>query len=486
MRPSRIALFTLALGALTACSAPVTTGPAAPGTTVTTPPAPPSEYGPGDYCADTYVLLQTTTRANFSLGSEYFRGGDYCAAYPYIKYLLATDPLFTGEDPDDRNYLRMAAIYDAFASEVDSTNRAERLAYLDSAQAARQMGLDAMTAQGIAFDPYNRYLNDGFFYFRNADVYDDAEERQFEAFSKALDAYPDSLEDWYINQLYITSADQFSPEDPEVPQYNPDRARFITRLATVVDDPTLKQFYQANATYLSTEPVAGDQVAAVGAGGTDTVVRTLLDDLYAGNLRGNRVFTLLATAQQQPDRITALDRDPEDVISRITRLPEIEQQVDNPRTLYALAQRAYAEGDRTRGNGLFDRAITNASSNAQRADFYYSRGASRYGSASDFTRALEYFPSHGPSLYRRAGLIGEAVGQRRDLRGRFAYWCLADIYRNVAASTTGNVRDASRRAAAGYERAGPSREAYFLEGFRPGQSVSASLGSYGSCTTRVR
>ena len=90
------------------------------------------------------MLLQPTTRSNFSLGSEYYRNGDYCAAYPYIKQILATEPLFTGEDPDDRNYLRMASIYEDFAANVDSTNQAERVAYLDSALTTRQAGVAAL------------------------------------------------------------------------------------------------------------------------------------------------------------------------------------------------------------------------------------------------------------------------------------------------------------------------------------------------------
>ncbi len=483
MRPSRIALFAIAFGALSACSAPSTGG--ASSSTASATPSTPTEFGPGDYCDGTNVLIQPTTRANFSLGSEYFRNGDYCEAYVYLRHLVATEPLYTGEDPDDRNYLRLAAVYEGFAAEVDSTNRAERVAYLDSAIATRQQGMRAMQAQGLEVDTYNRALNEGFFYFKNADIYDDAGQRQFRAFSQALDAQPDSLEDWYINQLYITSADEFEPADEATPSYNPDRAQFVGRLATFVDDPTLKQFYTANAEYFATEPsvvIPGE----IAEGGADTVVQGLLDALDGGTLRGDRVFVLLATAQQQPERIQALGADPENVISRITRLDEVIDNVDNPRLLYAIAQREYAAGNRTRGNELFNRAIAEAESNAQRADFFYSRGSGRYGSAADFTRALEYFPSHGPSLYRRAGLIGEAVGRPTSLRGRFAYWCLADIYRNVAASTTGQVRDASRRVAAQYERSGPTREQYFLEGFRPGQSVSASLGSYGSCTTRVR
>ena len=176
---------------------------------------------------------------------------------------------------------------------------------------------------------------------------------------------------------------------------------------------------------------------------------------------------------------TQLGGDPDDILSALTRLPEIESQVDNPRTLYALSVRARREGDSARANQLFQRAIDNAESNAQRADFYYSAG--------QYDRALQVFPQHGPSLYRRAGQIANAVGRQSSVRGRAAYWCLADIYRNVAAQTSGSIASNARSAAAQYERSGPSREQYFLsEGWQPGQSVTASLGAYGSCTTRVR
>ena len=470
MRPSRLALFVLALGALSACSAPAT-GVGSGGDGGSNEPFVPDEitdYGPGDYCADTYVLLQPTIRSNFSLGSEYYRNGDYCAAYPYIKNILETEPLFTGEDPDDRNYLRMASIYEDFAANVDSTNREERIAYLDSALASRRMGVEALEREGIEYDSFLRDLREGFFYFQNAALYDDAEERQFEAFNRALDAQPDSLEDWYITRLFAGSAMEYGDE-----QYNPDRAEYVTRLANAVDAPALKENYMAYAEYLNTEPSVQNTAAT-----SDEAVQSLLDDLEAGTLSGDRVLTLLVTAQQQQDRLEALGADPQDVISQLTRLPEIESQVNNPRTLYALSVRARREGDTARANELFNRAIENAESNAQRADFYYSNG--------NYDRALQVFPSHGPSLYRRAGLIGDAVGRPTSLRGRFAYWCLADIYRNVAAQTSGSTAAAARRAAAGYERAGPSREQYFLEGFQPGQSVSASLGAYGSCTTRVR
>ena len=469
MRPTRLALLTLAFSALAACSAPPTTGSTSTAST-NTPYVPdtPTSYGPGDYCAETYVLLQPTTRSNFSLGSEYYRNGDYCAAYPYIKQILATEPLFTGEDPDDRNYLRMASIYEDFAANVDSTNQAERVAYLDSALTTRQAGVAALEREGIAYDSYLRDLREGFFYFQNSALYEDAEQKQFEAFTRAFEAKPDSLEDWYLTRLFAGSAAEFGDEIP-----NPERAAYIRSLSEAIDDAALRENYAQFATYIETEPSVQDQVA-----GTDAAVQSLLDDYNAGTLTGNRVFTLLATAQQQPERLTDLGADPEAVISGITRLPEIVDQVDNPRLLYALSVRARREGDTARANELFQRAIDNAESNAQRADFYYSAG--------QYDRALQVFPSHGPSLYRRAGLIAQSVGRPTSLRGRFAYWCLADIYRNVAAQTSGQIASNARTTASRFERAGPSRDQYFLEGFSPGQSVSASLGAYGSCTTRVR
>ena len=71
MRPTRLALLTLAFSALAACSAPPTTGGTSTAST-NTPYVPdtPTSYGPGDYCAETYVLLQPTTRSNFSLGGS--------------------------------------------------------------------------------------------------------------------------------------------------------------------------------------------------------------------------------------------------------------------------------------------------------------------------------------------------------------------------------------------------------------------------------
>ena len=474
MRPHRLALFALVgAAALTACTPAATTTGASGSASNNTPYVPEGapQYGPGDYCADTFVLIQETTRSNFSLGSENYRNDDYCAAYPYMKWLLANDPLFTGEEPDDRTYLRMASIYEDFAANVDSTNQAERKLYLDSALAIRAEGVAAMNREGITFDPYLRDLREGFFYFQNADVYEDAETRQFEAFRRAFEAQPDSLEDWYLTQLFVGSAEEFGVERP-----NPARATFVRSLADAADTPEISEFLANYATFIETEDAGGVNV------GSDAAVEALVADLEAGTISDDDALTLLAVILQQPDRLEDLGEDVAALRTQVLRLEAVTNRVDDPRTLAALAFQAYREGDTSRGNSLFERAIQNADSNLQRADFYYSRGRS-----GDIRSALRVFPSHGPSLYALAGQKANAVGRPSSLTGRFAYWCLADEYRSVAAQTTDSrIASVARTAAARYERAAPTREQYFLAGYQPGQTVTASLGAFGSCSTRVR
>ena len=41
------------------------------------------------------MFVTESARTNFSLGSENYKNNDYCAAYPYLKWLLANDPLFS-------------------------------------------------------------------------------------------------------------------------------------------------------------------------------------------------------------------------------------------------------------------------------------------------------------------------------------------------------------------------------------------------------
>ncbi|MEM6326440.1 MAG: hypothetical protein AAF791_04915, partial [Bacteroidota bacterium] len=69
---------------------------------------------------------------------------------------------------------------------------------------------------------------------------------------------------------------------------------------------------------------------------------------------------------------------------------------------------------------------------------------------------------------------------------RAAYWCLADAFREVAASGDPRVTANARRAVQGYERAAPTREQYiFSTDWTPGTVIQARSGGV-TCTTRVR
>ena len=471
MRPTRFPAFALvaALALLSACAAPAPGSDTDTSTTTEDVPAP-SEWGPGDYCASTNVIVTDNARTNFSLGSENYKNNDYCAAYPYLAWLLANDPLFTGEDPDDRNYLRMAGVYEQFATQADST---ERKVWLDSALATRQAGRAALDAEGIAYEPFLRDLVEGFFYYSYPEYYDDADAKQFEAFNRALAAAPDSLEDWYLGQLFIGSAEEFEGEIP-----NTERAEFVERLAYYSDDTPTQQYYTSYAQYLKTPPPEG-VIGAV----DDAAVRDLFTAFNDGTATEQQKLQLLGLVLQDAERVTEAGGDPDALRRGLLRDPVVTNQVDNPRTLLALAFQAFADGNSGEGDRLFNRALTNAPSNAARADYLYARQSRDYGGGG-CSAALRYDPTHAPCRYSQLGALANSVGRPTSLTGRFNYWCLADRYRQLAASTNDSrIASAARRAAAGYDRAGPTREQYFFEGYKPGQTVSCS--STGG-STRVR
>ncbi|MEM1116047.1 MAG: hypothetical protein AAF845_04940 [Bacteroidota bacterium] len=463
--PRRILGVALA-AALGACAPPPPAAPAPP------PPPPVPEaaaFGPGDHCTDTYVIVSDSPRTNFSLGSEYVRNGDDCAAYPYLRWMLDNEPLFTGTDPDDRNYLRMARIYEAFATHADS---AEARAYLDSALTTRRAGTEALRAASIEYDPVPRDLAEAQFAFRHRDrLGAEADVLEFDATLRAFEAQPDSLDDWYLGRLVALSATPF-PEATE-------RAAFIGRVAPFIDDADARAYAEAIRDNLLFDPEAGVSDAAV-----DRLLAAFAD----GTLAGDDVLVLFALAARDPDRVRAGGGDPEAIRDRLVTRPEVTENVTDPDVLYALAMRAYAAGDAPRGDDLFDRALDRADSNGRRADYHYGRAREGYRDRdADVDAALRRSPAHGPSLFLRASDIATEVGQPASVRDRVAYWCLADRFR--AAAATGDVRiaDAARQTAGQFERAAPSLEEVFLEmDARPGDTVTASLGRYGRCTTRVR
>jgi hypothetical protein len=152
----------------------------------------------------------------------------------------------------------------------------------------------------------------------------------------------------------------------------------------------------------------------------------------------------------------------------------------------AFAIRVYRRGDAQRAAYYSDQALETASDDAQRADFVYSLAARGHADADSlYRRALDYQPNHGPARFALARLFAAGIGQPRSVDERAAYWCLADRFREVAASGDTRVTTAAEQAAKSYERAGPSREDYSILGWTRSQSVELTSGVV-SCSTIVR
>ena len=436
-----------------------------------------------------YRPLESTSQ-NFSLAAENYRNANsadpdedvaarleaFCISEVYLAWLLENDPLFTGSDPDDRNFLRLANVYEFYATQTEDMDRKRE--FLDESIALRERGAEAMREAGVAFDQYPRDLREGYFYYSYSDVYDDASQRQFDAFNRAYEAQPDSLDDWYIGQLVNTSAELI--EDPM------ERADYLETLTPQIDNQGQREYLTALIEFTRTPPdpiaVGGESLAAslVNKFNADpeSLSPTEREQIFAIAARAD---TLITNAGGDPDAVQ--DRYFDEIVGNILR--------DNPDQLsasqyYALFRRSWRRGDRSQAEEYFQQAIARSSSGAQRADFYYSRAASGLGNTSSlYQQALAAQPTHGPTLYRQAQAYARGLGSLNDARSRAAVWCLADRFNAVAATGDPRVASTARSAAARYNRSGPRAEDYFFLGWQRGQSVSVRSGSV-SCTTRVR
>ena len=485
-RVSRLALLpAVALVALLgACAAPApveyvaepsetaTTGGSLPGLT-------------NGICPDQAFFIQESASANFSLGSEFYRNGTnadeenenaredgLCSAYPYLRWLVENEPLYTGGDPDDRNFLRLANVYEYFA-ERSADDDARRRAYLDSALMMRADGVAALDGAGVEYDSYARDLREGFFYFAYADAYgDEGADKQFRAFDRAYRAQPDSLPDWYLQQLLTASAVVYDD--------NMERGTYMQAVAPQIDDAASRQYWAALADFL-TKPPDGPAPPQDEFG----YVTRLLAELDAGTLAAGRDRdALFYYVTRRPELVTEAGGDPDAALN--TLLPFYIDQIDNPQTLFALFAREWRAGDRSQADAYFSQAISKATSNSQRADFYYFRAARGYGSeASLLQQALQYQPAHGPSLFKLASNRAATLGRPADVEPRGAYWCLADDFNRVAATGDPRVASQAQETARRYNRAAPTPEEYFFLGWRRGETRSFRSGGV-SCRTTVR
>ncbi|OZC02363.1 hypothetical protein BSZ36_04850 [Rubricoccus marinus] len=431
----------------------------------------------GELCPEAAYQPLQSERQNYSLAAEYYRNANadsapetrrdaYCGAAVYLRWLVDKAPLYTGGEPDDRAFERLATVYEHFADEGDRRSR------LDSALALRARGLRAFRASGAEPETWTRDLRESLFFITHADAYPDAPEREFAALRRAFDAQPDSLDDWYLRRL-ATASGEFI-EAPEA------HASFLEALAEPMDDSAYADYLRQLAVVIRTPVAATPSVSS-------------LEPLLAAFARGDYddcepaadVRTLIGTASRLPEQVAEAGGEPDAVVDRL--LDCVTTDIADPTQLYALFVRSWTRGDHEQAEAYYDRALTNAASGAERAEFAYARAVRGYGDAATFYRqATSYQATHAPSLFALARHRAESVGSPRGVRARAVYWCLADDFREIAAIGDSRVTSLARRAAEQYARSAPGREAYIFEtDWKPGDTIRVTSGEV-SCTTRVR
>ena len=208
-------------------------------------------------------------------------------------------------------------------------------------------------------------------------------------------------------------------------------------------------------------------------GRADVHVIELVEAFDANDATEEQTLQLLALVLQDPDRLQRAGADPDRLRQQLLQDPVVIQSVQDAERTPPLGFRHRANKDQA--ERWFQQALDAAPSDEIRADYLYIRERRGYGGGG-CTRALEIFPTHAPCRYENLNALGRRVGTQSSLAGRFNYWCLADRYRQLAAST-GNTRIASAasRAAKQYERAGPTREQLDHAGYTSGQMVSCPI-----------
>lgn len=417
-------------------------------------------------CADTQVYLMDNVRTNYSMGYENFKNEDWCAALPYLRWVLANDALFTGAEPDERNYRRLVATYEGLAEMADDAT--VRRTYLDSSLVASDQMYQVMDENDFEYNVHERTLARGRFYETHAAVYPENQSEVYDIYMAAFRMEPDSTDDYYLSYIGRVAAEKAAAEEMD-----PREARdLVDELIAYADDPT---YLEGVSESFRIEPIE--------------YFADLHEGFRNGALDEEETKVLFVMASQMDSLITATypEIDPDALADEL--LPIIVEFDPSPDLLAAMGGRECARGNIEECTRYIERAIAMSESSTQKRDLWYSlanRMYSRGNRGTAYTlagNALQYDSNFGPALYLRASVVARTVNSGT-LRGRMAYWCIADLFSRAAAAG-GSTASVARRAANQYAGSGPSSEQYFFEGFRAGQSVTTSHG-YGSCTTTVR
>ncbi|NNF57464.1 MAG: hypothetical protein HKN04_04415, partial [Rhodothermaceae bacterium] len=359
-------------------------------------------------CDESLAYITETTRTNYSLGYENYRNEDYCAALPYLRWIIENEPMFASQgDPDERNYRRLAETYEAIATSIEDA--ATKRTYLDSALVVREQMYEAMAANNLEIDPRIQLLHEARFYAQHAEAYPAEQERLYDLYVEAHEMAPDSTDDYYLNEIARMATERVASEEMD-----PMTARdLVDALLPYADDPT---YLQGVRDSFRLEPIEqwaflyekyqeGDQTEEI------------IGPLFGLTIQ---LDTLITEAHPTVDRL-ALRRE---------LLPLAAELNPTPQILSFLGAQAVNDGRVDEGMTYFERAIEMTDSNSEKADLYYRLASTLYseGQRSEAYQtagqALQFDSNHGPSLYIRALVVSGTI-RRGSVQAQAGAWCVA-------------------------------------------------------------
>lgn len=389
---------------------------------------------------------------HYSLYWEDFKNQNFESALPNLKWILDNAPGFPNEN--DRNFRRAIDAYEALAENDPS--------YLDSALVVFDEVVPTLESAGIEVDQQRWLINRGRFIQTHSDYFDNAQAQVAEAYQKAYELNPESLDAYYVNFL-------------------------ISELNARGDEAaTLEFMEQVEETHGENEEVA-DYIAKV------------RDSLF--DTPEERIAFLESQMERRPDDVELVselfdlymragDRQKASQLSE--RLLE-----SNPsaRTYEMVARMRLEDGEEAEAFSLYERALEMSESEDRQRDILFNMGIAQQqmGRLSNartyFKRALDIDPSFGPAYIAIGDLYVTQVGncgsfERQD---RAVYWLAVDYYER-AANRDESVANQARQKASSYRGSFPSAEDLFYEGWDAGDRYNVNYGCYSwiSETTTVR
>lgn len=427
----------------------------------------PAQSAPNEFDCE---VDEQQKRIRYSLYFENFRAEAYQEALPDLEWIIACAPGFGGPEPDERNVRRAVELHDALADQAEDAET--RRHHLERALEILDEGPSILEDDGVNVDAYRWNIQKGRFLQARAEDFPDRQGEVCTLYEEAFTMQPDDTADYYI-QVIAFCRTEAALADNSAEAKRDTREYLQQTLLPQVDSEATQGYITTQADRLITTP--REHFAFL----YERYQRDGAQELESDDLE--QLFTLVSQAGAD---LVGSEEDARAL--RRELLPLVAELNPSYTRMSSLGNAALTDGDREQAIRFFQQALELAETNEQRTNTYYNIAAVRQQqgqsatAANNLREALSLTSNHGPSLFMMGSLIQGSI-RGNDLQSRAAYWCAADYFNRAASAGVSGAGTAAARA----NSAAPSSDEYFFQGWRPGQTVSASYG-WGSCQARVR